>query len=82
MIGIFYLVLFLVLLFISFMILLKTLDIFYLKTFFKTIISFFLIFFSCLFPFVSIYCLAKLFSYSELIVIFETSFLGNAIITF
>lgn len=82
MIGIFYLVLFLVLLFISFMILLKTLDIFYLKTFFKTIVSFFLIFFSCLFPFVSIYCLAKLFSYSELIVIFETSFLGNAIITF
>ena len=82
MISVIYFVLFLILLFICFIVLLKSLDILYLKSFFKTITCLLIVFFSIVFPFVGTYCIAKLLSHQEVIAFFEATYLGQKIYTF
>lgn len=82
MISIVYFVLFLILLFICFIVLLKALDILYLKSFFKTITCLFIVFFAIVFPFLGTYCIAKVLSHEEVIVFFESTYLGQKISTF
>lgn len=82
MISIIYFVLFLILLFICFIVLLKSLDILYLKSFFKTITCLLIIFFTIVFPFLGTYCIAKILSHQEVIVFFESTYLGEKIATF
>ena len=82
MIEVIYFIIFLLFVFASFLVLLKTLDLFYLKSLFKTITSLLIIFFVVVFPFVGIYCIAQLFHHETIIQFFETSFLGLKITTF
>lgn len=82
MIGVIYFVLFLILLFLCFIVLLKSLDILYLKSFFKTITCLLIVFFTIVFPFLGTYCIAKILSHQEVITFFESTFLGEKITTF
>lgn len=72
-----YIMIFLILLFICFMVLLKALDVLYLKTFLRTIAGLFVMFFTFIFPFIGTYYLTCIFSPKIAVDVFETGILGQ-----